>query len=55
MIGRAEDMHAIMDAERAATLIYLDDLTCRIGGRRGRAAERTSTDGLIYATTRHAT
>lgn len=55
VIGRAEEMHAIMDAERAATLIYLDDLTCRIGGRRGRAAGRAPTKGLIYAATRHAT
>ncbi len=55
VIGRAEDMHQIMDAERDATLAYLDDLTQRIGGRRGRAATRTPTEGLIYATTRHAT
>ena len=55
VIGRAEDMHRIMDAERDATLAYLDDLTRRIGGRRGRAAERTPTEGLIYAITRHAT
>ena len=25
VLGRAEDMHAIMDAERDATLAYLDD------------------------------
>jgi conjugative relaxase-like TrwC/TraI family protein len=55
VIGRAEDMHRIMDAERIATLSYLDDLTRRIGGRRGRGAERTPTEGIIYATTRHAT
>ena len=55
VIGRAEDMHRIMDAERDATLAYLDDLTRRIGGRRGRGAVRTPTEGLIYATTRHAT
>ena len=55
VIGRAEDMHRIMDAERIATLSYLDDLTRRIGGRRGRDAERTPTEGMIYATTRHAT
>ncbi len=36
VIGRTEDMHAIMDAERDATLAYLDDLTRRLGGRRGR-------------------
>ena len=55
VIGRAEDMHKIMDAERAVTLAYLDDLTARLGGRRGRAMERTPTEGLIYAVTRHAT
>ena len=38
VIGRAEDMHSIMDAERDATLSYLDDITLRMGGRRGRAA-----------------
>ena len=27
VIGRAEDMHRIMDAERDATLEYLDRLT----------------------------
>ena len=37
VIGRAEDMHAVMDAERDATLAYLDDVTRRFGGRRGRA------------------
>ena len=55
VIGRAEDMHRIMDAERDATLAYLDDLTRRLGGRRGQAAVRTPTEGLIYATARHAT
>src|SRR3712207_2824714 len=55
VIGRAEDMHTIMDAERDATLAYLDDVTRSVGGRRGRVAERTPTEGLIYATARHAT
>jgi conjugative relaxase-like TrwC/TraI family protein len=55
VIGRAEDMHQIMDAERDATLSYLDDITQRMGGRRGRAATPTPTDGLTYAVTRHAT
>jgi len=55
VIGRAEDMHRIMDAEHAATMAYLDQVTTTIGGRRGRAVERTKTEGLIYATTRHAT
>src|SRR5215210_583469 len=36
VIGRAEHMHSIMDAERDATLADLDQLTCAIGGRRGR-------------------
>jgi conjugative relaxase-like TrwC/TraI family protein len=55
VIGRAEDMHRIMDAERDATLAYLDELTQARGGRRGRAATASPTEGLIYATTRHAT
>jgi conjugative relaxase-like TrwC/TraI family protein len=55
VIGRAEDMHAIMDAERDATLAYLDGVTRQMGGRRGQAATATSTAGLIYAHTRHAT
>ena len=55
VIGRAEDMHQIMDAERDATLGYLDRVTRQMGGRRGRAAEASRTSGLIYAHTRHAT
>ncbi len=55
VIGRAEHMHQIMDAERDATLGYLDELTQRMGGRRGRDSLRTPTEGLIYATARHAT
>jgi len=55
VVGRAEDMHAIMDAERDATLAYLDDLTKTMGGRRGRAATPTPTAGLLYAQARHAT
>jgi conjugative relaxase-like TrwC/TraI family protein len=55
VLGRAEDMHAIMDAERDATLSYLDDLTKERGGRRGREALPTETSGLVYAHTRHAT
>ena len=55
VIGRADDMHAIMDAERDATLSYLDRLTREVGGRRGREARPTLTGGLIYAVTRHAT
>jgi conjugative relaxase-like TrwC/TraI family protein len=55
VLGRAEDMHAIMDAERDATLRYLDDLTRERGGRRGVAAVPTPTTGLVYAHARHAT
>jgi len=47
VLGRAEDMHAIMDAERDATLRYLDDLTRERGGRRGVAAVPTATTGLV--------
>lgn len=55
VIGRAEDMHRILDAERDGTLGYLEQLTRQRGGRRGRAATPTSTSGLLYAVTRHAT
>ena len=34
VLGRAEDVHAIIDAERDATLAYLDELTKVRGGRR---------------------
>ncbi len=55
LIGRAEHMHDLLDTERDATLAYLDELTRRQGGRRGRAAVATPTTGLVYAHTRHAT
>ncbi len=55
VIGRAEDMHRILDAERDGTLAYLEQLTLERGGRRGRAATRTPTSGMLYASTRHAT
>ena len=55
VIGRAEHMHLIMDAERDATLAYLDQVTRQAGGRRGRSATPTATGGLVYAHTRHAT
>ena len=55
VIGRAEHMHRILDAERDATLHYLDRLAIQQGGRRGDAAVATRTGGLIYAVTRHAT
>src|SRR3954470_5935617 len=48
-------MHAVMDAERDATLTYLDDVTRRFGGRRGRAGVAVETSGLVFAHTRHAT
>jgi conjugative relaxase-like TrwC/TraI family protein len=55
VIGRAEDMHAILDAETDATLAYLDTWMMVRGGRRGRSQTRGPTDGLIWARTRHAT
>ena len=55
VINRAEDMHEIVDAERDATLEYLDRLVSGRGGRRGRAQTRVATGGLIWATSRHAT
>jgi conjugative relaxase-like TrwC/TraI family protein len=55
VIGRAEEMHAIVDAERDATLEYLDRLVAERGGRRGRGQLRTPTGGLVWATSRHAT
>jgi conjugative relaxase-like TrwC/TraI family protein len=55
VVGRADDMHAIIDAEREATLGYLDRLTQLGGGRRGRGAVIAKTTGLIYAHSRHAT
>jgi hypothetical protein len=55
VIGRADDMNEIVDAERDATLEYLDRLVSERGGRRGRAQTRVATGGLIWATSRHAT
>jgi conjugative relaxase-like TrwC/TraI family protein len=55
VMGRAEHMHLIMDAERDATLAYLDHVTRSTGGRRGRGGTATATGGLVYAHTRHAT
>jgi hypothetical protein len=48
-------MHEIVDAERDATLEYLDRLVAERGGRRGRAQTRVATGGLIWAISRHAT
>src|SRR5262249_18801044 len=55
VVGRAEDMHRIMDAERDATLSYLEGVTRSRGGRRGRARTAAATSGLGYCHTRHAT
>lgn len=55
VIGRAEDMHAIVDAERDATLDFLDMQVADRGGRRGRAVTASPTGGLLWATSRHAT
>ena len=51
VIGRAEDMHRVMDAERDATLAYLDRVTREMGGRRGEPAKATPTGGLGSAST----
>src|SRR5205823_126061 len=55
VVGQAEAMHRIMDAERDATLGYLDAVTGDQGARRGRGQTPVATSGLIYAVTRHAT
>jgi conjugative relaxase-like TrwC/TraI family protein len=55
VIGRAEDMHRILDAETDATLGWLEARVREVGGRRGRDQTRCSTEGLVYARTRHAT
>ena len=55
LVGRAEDMHAILDAETDATLEFLESWLCRQGGRRGKAQRRCATSGLVWARTRHAT
>ncbi|MEY2589393.1 MAG: hypothetical protein QOJ67_1377, partial [Acidimicrobiaceae bacterium] len=55
LVGRADDMHSVLDAETAATLAWLDGWFRDRGGRRGRAQVRTPTLGLTYAVTRHGT
>jgi len=55
VIGRADDMHAILDTETTATMSWLDAWFQERGGRRGRAQVRTPTSGLTYALTRHGT
>ena len=55
VIGRAEDMHALLDVDTQATLAYLDQVVQEQGGRRGRTQVRSPTDGLTWAVSRHAT
>jgi conjugative relaxase-like TrwC/TraI family protein len=55
VIGQADDMHAILDAETAATMGHLEALVLERGGQRGVARRRTPTSGLTYAVTRHGT
>jgi conjugative relaxase-like TrwC/TraI family protein len=55
VIGRADDMHAILDAETDHTMAWLDQWFQDRGGRRGRAALPTPTSGLVWAQTRHGT
>jgi conjugative relaxase-like TrwC/TraI family protein len=55
VVGRADDMHAILDAQTAATMAHLEGWAHAQGGRRGRAAVATPTSGLVYAVTRHGT
>jgi conjugative relaxase-like TrwC/TraI family protein len=55
VVGRADDMHVILDAETSGTMGYLDAWAQTRGGRRGRAAVVTPTSGLVYAVTRHGT
>ncbi len=55
VVGRADHMHAILDAETAGTMDYLDAWMQARGGRRTRAAIATRMSGLVYAVTRHAT
>jgi conjugative relaxase-like TrwC/TraI family protein len=55
LIGFADHMHAILDAETDATLGVLNEWIRTAGGRRGRTQARTPTEGLVWARTRHAT
>jgi conjugative relaxase-like TrwC/TraI family protein len=55
VIDRADAMHSILDTETAATMDWLDRWFQDRGGRRGRAAQRTATGGLVYGVTRHGT
>lgn len=51
--GHEDDAMAIMDAELAANLAYLEGVVRTVGGRRGRLQQRVATGGLVYASTRH--
>jgi conjugative relaxase-like TrwC/TraI family protein len=55
VISRVDDMHAILSAETDATMGYLDWVTREAGGRRGRAREASTTQGMTWVRTRHAT
>jgi conjugative relaxase-like TrwC/TraI family protein len=55
VIGQAEVMHSILDAEIDATMAWLDRWFQESGGRRGRGQVRAETSGLVYAQTRHGT
>lgn len=56
VIGREDDMHAILDAEKRATMEYLEGVVRGKGGRRGAGGRvRVATEGLVWAETRHAT
>jgi len=54
LLGKADDMHALLDTETDATVGYLEEWFARQGGRRGKAQRRAPTGGLIWARTRHA-
>jgi conjugative relaxase-like TrwC/TraI family protein len=55
VMGEAEGMHSILDAETDATMAWLDRWFQESGGRRGRGQVRAETAGLVYARTRHGT
>jgi conjugative relaxase-like TrwC/TraI family protein len=55
MLGRSDDLHAILDAQTQGTMASLEAAMQERGGRRGRAAVVTPTTGLLWAVTRHGT
>lgn len=55
VIGRAEDMHALLDVDTTAVMGWLEGSMQESGGRRGRVSTATPTTGLAYAVTRHGT